>query len=203
MERGMSYFENGGFGMRWTSIGDGSPPRYNVRRQMGIVAVELRDKRMQFRDGAIDGVILRPLTQRADHRGWLVELYRSDELPAELLPQMAYVSETAPGVVRGPHEHREQSDCFCFIGPGDFRLYLWDARENSLTFRVRQTIEVGASNRQLVIVPPGVVHAYKNIGPTAGWVFNAANQLYAGVGRREAVDEIRHEALNDSPYLVE
>ena len=157
----------------------------------------------EFIEGPIDGVMFRPLTLRSDHRGWLVELYRSDELPEGLLPQMAYVSETLPGVVRGPHEHRAQSDCFAFIGPGDFRLYLWDARETSITFRRRQTVDVGAGNRQVILVPPGVVHAYKNVGSAPGWVFNAANQLYAGVGRREAVDEIRHEGLAKSPYIVD
>jgi dTDP-4-dehydrorhamnose 3,5-epimerase len=44
-----------------------------------------------------------------------------------------------------------------------------------------------------MIIPPGVVHAYRNIGTTAGWVFNLSNRLYAGEGRKEEVDEIRHE----------
>ena len=56
-----------------------------------------------FDVGAIDGVHTRPLTHHKDQRGWLVELFRSDELPAENMPQMAYVSETLPNAVRGPH----------------------------------------------------------------------------------------------------
>ncbi len=158
---------------------------------------------MHFVEGKIEGVEFRLPTIRVDGRGWLIELFRADELPPEALPQMAYVSETSPGVARGPHEHREQSDCFAFIGPGDFRIYLWDARPDSPTQGHRVSRDVGAQDRQLVLVPPGVVHAYRNIGSTPGWVFNAANKLYAGVGRREPVDEIRHEGVAGSPYVME
>lgn len=156
-----------------------------------------------FREGTIAGVIWKPLKRFSDHRGWLSELYREDEVPAEYHPVMGYVSETLPGVVRGPHEHVEQADYFCFFGPSNFRLYLWDNRPRSETYRVRQEAVVGSDNPMAVIVPPGVVHAYKNIGNVAGWVVNLANRLYRGQGRREPVDEIRHEERPDSPFRVE
>lgn len=157
-----------------------------------------------FTEGAIEGVFCKPLKPHRDYRGWLVELFRQDELnSSEQRPAMAYVSETLPGVVRGPHEHKEQTDYFAFIGPGEFMLYLWDTRPQSPTYGRRMKIALGSSNPCAVIVPPGVVHAYKNVGETPGWVFNAPNRLYAGEGRREPVDEIRHEDRPDSPYLVD
>jgi dTDP-4-dehydrorhamnose 3,5-epimerase len=158
---------------------------------------------ISFIDGLIDGVVLKPLSAHEDHRGWLIELYREDELAAERRPVMGYVSETRPGVARGPHEHVDQTDYFAFLGPGDFLLYLWDARTDSPTRGHRMKVAVGQSNRQAVIVPPGVVHAYKNVGPAAGWVFNAPNCLYAGPGKRGPVDEIRHEDQLDSPYRMD
>jgi dTDP-4-dehydrorhamnose 3,5-epimerase len=157
----------------------------------------------KFVDGDIEGVVFRPLAAHSDRRGWLVELYREDELPAAEHPVMAYVSETLPGVARGPHEHVDQTDYFAFIGPGDFVIYLWDARKDSPTYGHRIRAAVGQSNRQSVIVPPGVVHAYRNVGPAAGWVFNAPNRLYAGPGKRAAVDEIRHEDQPDSPFRLD
>jgi dTDP-4-dehydrorhamnose 3,5-epimerase len=156
-----------------------------------------------FIDGEIDGVIFRPLKEHADSRGWLVELFRADEIPSPCLPAMAYVSETLPGVARGPHEHAGQTDCFAFIGPGEFTLYLWDTRDASPTRGHRIKAGVGAANRQCVIVPPGVVHAYKNTGAVPGWVFNAPNRLYAGEGKRGPVDEIRHEAQPGSPFQMD
>jgi dTDP-4-dehydrorhamnose 3,5-epimerase len=62
---------------------------------------------------------------------------------------------------------------------------------------------VGESNKQAVVISPGIVHAYKNTGTVPGWVFNAANRFYRGEGRRGSVDEIRHEDRPDSPYLID
>jgi dTDP-4-dehydrorhamnose 3,5-epimerase len=80
---------------------------------------------------------------------------------------------------------------------------MWDDRDDSSTRGNRQTIVLGQSNPQCVIVPAGVVHAYKNLSPTPGLVFNAPNRLYAGQGRREPVDEIRYEDEPDSPYVLD
>jgi len=157
----------------------------------------------RFQDGPIDGATFRPLAAHRDHRGWLAELYREDELPSEQHPVMVYVSETLPGIARGPHEHVDQTDYFAFFGPGEFCVYLWDARPDSPTHGRRMRVLAGASNPQCVIVPPGVIHAYKNVGPMPGWVFNAPNRLYAGPGKRSPVDEIRHEDKAESIYRLD
>jgi dTDP-4-dehydrorhamnose 3,5-epimerase len=151
----------------------------------------------------IDGVIIRELKRYDDSRGWLTELFRQDEMQEEHWPVMAYVSMTKPGVTRGPHEHVDQADQFAFIGPSTFRLYLWDSRAESATFGQKATLEVGEQRPVAVIVPRGVVHAYKNIGSAEGIVFNAPNRLYAGQGKKEPVDEIRHEDTVGSPYAVD
>ena len=154
-------------------------------------------------NGEIPGVIIRPLTLQCDERGWLGELFRSDELPDGLRPVMSYLSLTHPGIIRGPHEHTRQTDLFCFVGPSTFRLYLWDNRAGAVNFRRLSRADFGESNPVMVIVPPGVVHAYKNIGAVDGLVFNAPDRLYAGAGRKEPVDEIRYELDNRSPFRIE
>ena len=106
---------------------------------------------------------------------------------------MGYLSMTRPGVARGPHEHREQTDFFAFVGPSDFEVTLWDNRPGSPTLGRREMFVLGASRPATLIVPPGVVHAYRNVGTVEGWVLNFPNRLYGGPGRKEAVDEIRHE----------
>ena len=155
-----------------------------------------------FRDGEIKGVIIRKITKAQDSRGWLAELFRKDELDGEFFPTMAYVSTTKPGVTRGPHEHREQADLFCFIGPSNFKLRMWDNREDSETFRCVTTIVVGQENPSSVLVPAGVVHAYQNIGDTEGVVINCPNRLYKGAGRKDDVDEIRHENDRETIYRM-
>jgi dTDP-4-dehydrorhamnose 3,5-epimerase len=155
-----------------------------------------------FELGPIDGIVVRPLVRHVDERGWLVELFRQDELGEENWPVMAYASVTPPGAVRGPHEHREQADLFSFFGPSDFVLYLWDNREHSKTFRTMALLEVGEKSPRSVLIPAGVVHAYKNIGREPGLVFNAANRLYAGWGRQQAPDEIRYEMTTPTDFII-
>lgn len=138
----------------------------------------------------LPGVVVRPLGRFEDQRGWLSELYREDELPEGFLPVMGYLSVTKPGVARGPHEHREQTDGFVFLD-GEYDLFLWENRPGQP--EVAETHRVGAANPVLVIVPPGVVHAYRNASERDAFVLNFPDQLYAGRGKTEPVDEIRHE----------
>jgi dTDP-4-dehydrorhamnose 3,5-epimerase len=62
-----------------------------------------------------------------------------------------------------------------------------------------QTLVVGEDNPASVLVPLGVIHAYQNIGSSDGIVINCPNRLYMGSGKREAIDEIRHE---DDPKTI-
>ena len=156
-----------------------------------------------YKKGRIHDVVMKPLAKFLDERGWLAEMFRSDELPEWFRPEMAYISMTVPGVARGPHEHTEQSDYFCFIGPGNFKVYLWDARKDSPTFGTKQILFSGVDSPLSLIVPPGVVHAYKNVSAENGIVFNAPDRLYAGTAKSRPVDEIRHEEAVDSPFTLD
>ena len=149
-------------------------------------------------ESLITGVILKPLKKYTDPRGWLVELYRDDELPDGFEPTMGYLSVTLPGVSRGPHEHHEQSDGFVFLS-GTFEVTLWENRPDSA--RVKQVIVAGGDNPIFLVVPPGVVHAYTNIGDSDAFVLNFPDRLYAGWGKKEPVDEIRHEEI-DSEFKL-
>jgi len=152
-----------------------------------------------FTDGDIEGIIAKDLVYFNDKRGWLVELFRQDELPGELAPVMSYISMTRPGVARGPHEHVHQTDYFCFLGA--FTLYLWDTRANSPTRMYRMCVT--DTKDRIFIVPPGVVHAYKNTSGSDGLVINLPDRLYAGPGKTEKVDEIRYEDDPDTPYIID
>ena len=157
----------------------------------------------RFRDGEIKGVVVNQLTRAFDKRGWLAELFRHDGLEQEFFPAMAYVSSTNPGVTRGPHEHVDQADFFCFLGPSNFKLRLWDNREQSETFNCVKTLVVGHDNPASVLIPAGVVHGYQNIGDVEGIVINCPNRLYKGYDRKDEVDEIRHESDVNTIFRME
>jgi dTDP-4-dehydrorhamnose 3,5-epimerase len=156
-----------------------------------------------FHNGSIEGVSWKPLRKYHDARGWLCELFRNDELTADVRPVMAYVSVSLPGIARGPHEHVHQTDFFCFLGPGNFKMYLWDARAQSPTYGAMQIDIVGADKPMALVVPPGVVHAYRNVSQEPGVIFNCPNQLFKGPNRAEPVDEIRHEDDPNTPYRLD
>jgi dTDP-4-dehydrorhamnose 3,5-epimerase len=157
---------------------------------------------IEFKKGEIEGVIIEKLIKFSDKRGFLVETFRKDNLPDDLRPLMSYISYTRPGIARGPHEHLKQTDIFCFMGPGDFKIKLWDNRKESRSFGYCMETKGGENNPVRVIVPPGVVHGYQNISQEAdGMVLNYPDKLYRGRSRKEEVDEIRHEDKEDEFYL--
>ena len=154
--------------------------------------------------GQISGVIINKLTKHHDSRGFLCETFRLDELPGGLQPVMSYVSYTEPGIARGPHEHKAQTDIFAMLGPGNFLIKLWDNRKSSSTYKNYMEIEAGNNNPLTVIIPPGVVHGYKNISANEqGLVINYPDRLYKGEGKEEPVDEVRHEDQASSIFKLE
>lgn len=156
---------------------------------------------MNWNDGPIEDLDATSLTRHADERGWLMECFRIDELEEIDYPVMSYVSETRPGVVRGPHEHVHQTDHFVFFD-GRFEIYLWDDRPNAGTSGNRRILTAGRENPLSLRVPPGVVHAYRNVSDEPAFIVNCPNRLYGGWNREEEVDEIRHEEREDSPYRI-
>lgn len=162
----------------------------------------------------IEGVVVKCLEKHIDDRGWLAEIWRCDEPPlfwrCREQPNkdpvvMGYMSMTKPGTVRGPHEHVHQTDYFCFPGPACFRVFLWDNRQQTPNFSRtygKKTI-VTVVHPALIVVPPGVVHAYCNIDTCDGLVINMPDRLYKGCYRENPVDEIRHEADPASPFKID
>lgn len=152
----------------------------------------------------INGVFILPLVKHVDKRGFLSETFREDEVPLAARPAMSYISYTEPGVSRGPHEHRQQTDMFSFLGPGSFLIRLWDNRKESKTCGCFMELYAGQEYPVTLIVPPGVVHGYKNISRLErGMVINYPDRLFKGWGKKEDIDEIRYEDCSKSSFTME
>lgn len=162
-------------------------------------------KAVVFVDRNILGVSLDTLRCHADNRGYLVELFRKDELQergrrADRIeyPPMAYFTKTLAGQMRGPHEHATQTDVMIFCESA-FEIFLWDMRENSHTRYCRMRLITDRVLFQRLIIPPGVVHTYQAVGQD-GIIVNCPDKLYRGWQRRQPVDEIRHEDNPENPF---
>lgn len=184
----------------------GPPEIFTVRQAELVRIMELPASETipinDFQDGEIQGVVVSRGCDivHGDSRGCLVEVAREDE---DNHVRMVYVSTTrAHCLVRGPHEHFEQTDRFLFLGR--CTVWLWDNRVTSPTYRTRTLIPVrgiAKDSMTRVVVPPGVVHAYRNDSEFADLiVVNAPDQLYKGWDRKHDVDEIRHEDDPESPF---
>lgn len=156
----------------------------------------------QWSEGSIDGVVIHKLDKHSDNRGWLIEMFRSDELSAAQMPAMGYLSVTHAGVARGPHSHVEQTDYFGFVCSCRFEVRLWDDREGSATRYLMSHIVVPEDEPTLITIPPGVIHGYRNTADKDGIVLNFPDRLYAGPGRAETVDEVRYEDIDDCPFSM-
>ena len=67
-----------------------------------------------FREGEIKGVVVGKIAKAFDSRGWLAELFRSDQVAEEFFPAMAYISATKPGITPAGVVHAYQN-----VGPGE------------------------------------------------------------------------------------
>jgi dTDP-4-dehydrorhamnose 3,5-epimerase len=142
----------------------------------------------------LPGVRVEALPVFKDQRGTLHELFRVDEIPAGFQPLMACSSWSHPNVARGPHQHVAQDDYFTFAGPSNFRVYLWDDRPGSAKSARGWVINTGENAPARIYVPRG--------GNASGLVVTVTSLLFKGKGRKDPVDEIRHELDPNSPYRL-
>jgi dTDP-4-dehydrorhamnose 3,5-epimerase len=113
-------------------------------------------------ENMIEGVKTKKLRVIPDERGWLMEILRADDEIFDKFGQ-AYVTTAYPGVVKAWHYHKKQTDNFTCI-KGMMKVALYDAREDSATYKEVNEFFVGEKNPILISVPPGVYHGFKAIG---------------------------------------
>lgn len=143
----------------------------------------------------IEGVEIKPLRRIADERGFLMEILREDDPFFERFGQV-YLTVVYPGVVKGWHYHKIQTDHFCVV-KGMVKVALYDRREGSKTFGEVQEVFLGDMSPILLRIPPGVLHGMKGIGVEPGYLVNTPSHKYEYTDP----DEYRVDPhQNDIPY---
>ncbi|MEW6776509.1 MAG: dTDP-4-dehydrorhamnose 3,5-epimerase family protein [Bdellovibrionota bacterium] len=133
----------------------------------------------------IEGVRVKNLRLIPDDRGFLMEMLRRDDPDFKGFGQ-TYLSCTYPGVVKAWHFHKQQWDAFVCVS-GMIKLVVFDSREGSPTRGKLNEFFIGDQNRQLVHIPPGCYHGWKNIGTELSYVVNVPSEPY----HYESPDEYR------------
>lgn len=143
----------------------------------------------------INGVKIKKLKMLDDERGRLMEILRSDDEIFKKFGQ-AYITTAFPGVVKAWHYHKIQTDSFTCIA-GKICLALYDAREDSPTFKEINEFILSLDEPKVVQIPNMVYHGFKGISEFESMVINLPTEPY----NRVTPDEYRLDPYeNDIPY---
>ena len=143
----------------------------------------------------IDGVKIKKLKVIPDERGRLMEILRRDD---EIFTEFGqvYMTTAKPGIVKAWHYHRLQQDNFVCVF-GKIRLVLYDARENSPTYKQIDEFEISLDNPLLIQIPANVYHGFKCTSDVEAIVINTVTKAY----NHKNPDEYRIDAFdNDIDY---
>ncbi len=143
----------------------------------------------------IAGTTARTLSLIPDERGYLMEMLRSDWEEFERFGQ-TYITAVYPGVVKGWHYHKIQTDHFVCVH-GMAKVVLYDSRPESPTHGEINEFFMGHLNPILLKILPGVMHGFKGIGEEMALIVNVPTELY----NYDEPDEFRLPAHTDEiPY---
>lgn len=152
------------------------PDHWGQRLEAGIGAI--------IRDGSdprlIHGVKLEPCGLYPDDRGYFLEVGRMGEGMVAGFPWATTQVSAAlsyPGTIKAFHYHREQTDYWVPV-KGVFQVGLVDLREDSPTYRQRNTIYCGELKPVRILIPPGVGHGYKVVSPESGMLVYVTDRQY-------------------------
>jgi dTDP-4-dehydrorhamnose 3,5-epimerase len=143
----------------------------------------------------IQGVVVKKLRLIPDERGMLMEMLRNDDEFFQKFGQV-YVSMAYPGVVKGWHYHKIQTDHFAIV-KGMMKVVLYDRRDGSPTKGDVNEFFMGELNHILITIPPGVLHGMKCIGTEPAYLINIPTEPY---NYKEPDEHRVHPHENDIPY---
>jgi dTDP-4-dehydrorhamnose 3,5-epimerase len=128
----------------------------------------------------IAGVRVNPYPLWPDDRGYFLEVARigqglAGEFPKDSTQVSAALSY--PGTIKAFHFHRHQTDCWVPV-QGMFQVVLVDLRKQSPTWRLRNTMYLGALRPWQVLIPPGVAHGYKVVGTEPAFLIYVTDRFY-------------------------
>lgn len=124
----------------------------------------------------IQDVVIKKLKPIVDDRGLLMEILRTDDPIFKQFAQ-CYITVVHPGIVKGWHYHKKQYDHFCCLR-GTAKVVLYDAREESKTYKEVNEFIMGLESPIVVKIPPYVFHGFTAVGNEDAMILNLPTELY-------------------------
>jgi dTDP-4-dehydrorhamnose 3,5-epimerase len=125
----------------------------------------------------IHGVQVREVQNVIKSNGILTELYRKDWLLDDLPVEQVFQVCLNPGALSAWHSHALTTDRL-FASTGTILIVLYDARQDSPTYRLINEFRCGLARPTLITVPPGVWHGVCNIGSEISTLINMVDKAY-------------------------
>ena len=125
----------------------------------------------------IEGVVAREVSNVLTDNGCLAEVWRADWELDDLGVAHVFQRTLDPGTVSAWHAHRVTTDRL-FCATGRLRVALYDGRTTSPSSGRGATVRLGGERPAVVVVPPGVWHGVRNIGPGPALLLNAVDIAY-------------------------
>lgn len=128
----------------------------------------------------IDGVRVVPCALWPDDRGYFLEVLRMGQGAAGDFPAASTQVSAAlsyPGTIKAFHIHKHQKDYWAPVA-GMLQVALVDLRAGSSTHARRNTFYLGKLRPWQLLIPPGVAHGYKVIGPEPAILVYVTNRFY-------------------------
>jgi dTDP-4-dehydrorhamnose 3,5-epimerase len=143
----------------------------------------------------IDGVVVKRLEVKADERGRLVELFRSDDPDFRGFGQV-HLTTVRAGVVKAWRRHKTRTDVLAAVA-GMVRLGLYDGRSGGKTEGELRQFFLGVHSPLRVTIPPGVWFGLKGVGAEEALVVVCTDAPY---DPRDPDEEHWDPVINEIPF---
>ena len=125
----------------------------------------------------IEGVSVIEVKPVMTDYGHLTEVLRGEWLADTPKVDQVFVSTIMAGHLSAWHAHATTTDRL-FAVTGQFRVVLFDARQDSPTYGLLTEYKMGAQRPMLIVVPPKVWHGVQNYGSDTAVLLDAVDLAY-------------------------
>jgi dTDP-4-dehydrorhamnose 3,5-epimerase len=139
----------------------------------------------------IEGVIIKKIVTHKDSRGFFREIFKTKNNSKNQRFRQISHSLIKKNIIKGWHLHKKQCQ-WNYLLKGNIKVYLYDTREKSKTFKKHQIIKINSKTNSIIyFFPPGVGHGYITLA-------NENHMIYATSGIYDPNEEYKMAHINNS-----